>query len=232
MGPEGPDVDADHLRQTQTLHAQVSKKYWGISRHTSEVYYTSGVLTIFPSDHIRAPYTLINCWVSIWSALFSTTLEIHTTALFREDRALICPEHPYGTWSCLRGSSGLLSPPRTRRKCPVCGRQTAIWSGPLAPQTTPRRLQSRSLSGGTKWTYKWGMHQLFQITLISCFLALICAGVKVIKVSADFLKPLLLLKLLSKNPATIIGATHVWFNRFNVLMMKPSQELKAFFPKI
>lgn len=29
------------------------------------------------------------------------------------------------------------------------------------------------------------------------------------KVSADFLKPLLLLKLLNKNPATIIGATHV-----------------------
>lgn len=179
------------------------------------------MLTIFPSDHIRAPYTLINCWVSIWSALFSTTLEIQTTAMFREDCALICPEHPYGTWFCLRGSSELLSPPRTRRKCPVCGRQTAIWSGPLAPQTTPRRLQSRSLSGGTKWTYKWVMHQLFQITLISWFLALICAGVKVIKVSADFLKPLLPLKL----------ATHVRFNRFNVLMMKPSQELKAFFPR-
>lgn len=42
---------------------------------TFHVYYTSGVLTIFPSDHIRAPYTLINCWVSIWSALFNTTLE-------------------------------------------------------------------------------------------------------------------------------------------------------------
>lgn len=38
---------------------------------------TSGVLTIFPSDHISAPYTLISCWVSIWSALFSTTLQIN-----------------------------------------------------------------------------------------------------------------------------------------------------------
>ncbi len=34
---------------------------------------TSGVLMIFPSDHMRAPYTLISCWVLIWSALFRTT---------------------------------------------------------------------------------------------------------------------------------------------------------------
>lgn len=42
--------------------------------HQVRVQPTSGVLTIFPSDHIRAPYTLISCCVSIWSALLSTTL--------------------------------------------------------------------------------------------------------------------------------------------------------------
>mmetsp|Transcript_12780 Transcript_12780/g.44396 ORF Transcript_12780/g.44396 Transcript_12780/m.44396 type:complete len:267 (+) Transcript_12780:704-1504(+) len=35
--------------------------------------HTSGVLNTFPSDHISAPYTLMSCCASTWSALFSTT---------------------------------------------------------------------------------------------------------------------------------------------------------------
>lgn len=58
------------------------------------------------------------------------------------------PACPQGTWSCPRGSSGPLSHPRTHQRCPVCGHQTAIWSDPPSLQTTPRQLQSHSLSGG------------------------------------------------------------------------------------
>lgn len=52
---------------------------------------------------------------------------------------------PSSTWSCPRGSSGPWWLRKTRRKCPVCGRQTVKWSCPLARQTTQARPQSRSL---------------------------------------------------------------------------------------
>lgn len=53
--------------ETERLFMPKSEKVAEVLRTYmfTDVYYTSGVLTIFPRDHIRAPYTLISCWVSI-----------------------------------------------------------------------------------------------------------------------------------------------------------------------
>jgi hypothetical protein len=42
------------------------REHWGLTYHPP----TSGDLNTLPSDHMSAPYTLISCCWSTWSALF------------------------------------------------------------------------------------------------------------------------------------------------------------------